>query len=102
MKIGLTYDLRQDYLLNGMSEEETAEFDKADTIEAIENALVKRLDLLIEYANAQAGTSRRVITPRYVREHRGYIYLIAYCHQKKAQRTFRLDRIRRVIIARER
>jgi D-alanine-D-alanine ligase len=39
MKIGLTYDLRQDYLLNGMTEEETAEFDKADTIDAIERAL---------------------------------------------------------------
>ncbi len=39
MKIGLTYDLRQEYLLNGMTEEETAEFDKADTIEAIEQAL---------------------------------------------------------------
>lgn len=70
--------------------------------EPIENALAKRLDLLIEYANAQAGTSQRVITPRYVRERRGYVYLIAYCHQKKAQRTFRLDRIRRVIIARKR
>ena len=35
MKIGLTYDLRQEYLLNGMTEEETAEFDKPETIEAL-------------------------------------------------------------------
>ena len=39
MKIGLTYDLRQDYLAEGYSEEETAEFDRADTIESIESAL---------------------------------------------------------------
>jgi D-alanine-D-alanine ligase len=39
MNIGLTYDLRSDYLKAGYSEEETAEFDRDDTIDAIENAL---------------------------------------------------------------
>jgi len=39
MHIGLTYDLRQDYLDMGYSEEETAEFDKESTIEGIERAL---------------------------------------------------------------
>ncbi len=39
MKVGLTYDLRQDYLALGMSEEDTAEFDRPDTIVAIENTL---------------------------------------------------------------
>ncbi|MFH2094707.1 MAG: D-alanine--D-alanine ligase, partial [Bacteroidota bacterium] len=39
MKIGLTYDLKDDYLKEGYSEEEVAEFDKIDTIEGIENAL---------------------------------------------------------------
>ncbi|MBK5202947.1 MAG: ATP-grasp domain-containing protein [Prolixibacteraceae bacterium] len=39
MKIGLTYDLRSEYLSMGYSEEETAEFDKESTIEGIENAL---------------------------------------------------------------
>ena len=39
MEIGLTYDLRKDYLNIGYSEEETAEFDKESTIEGIENAL---------------------------------------------------------------
>ncbi len=41
MLIGLTYDLRQDYLAAGMSEDETAEFDRPDTVVAIENALRK-------------------------------------------------------------
>jgi D-alanine-D-alanine ligase len=40
MTIGLTYDLRQDYLAAGYSEEQTAEFDRPDTIDAIEKALV--------------------------------------------------------------
>ncbi len=39
MKIGLTYDLRSDYLAEGYGEVETAEFDRDDTIEALENTL---------------------------------------------------------------
>ncbi len=39
MKIGLTYDLRSEYLAMGYSAEETAELDKEETIEGIENAL---------------------------------------------------------------
>lgn len=39
MKIGLTYDLRSEYLAMGYSDEETAEFDRDDTIDALENAL---------------------------------------------------------------
>jgi len=41
MKIGITYDLREEYLTNGFGEEETAEFDRADTIESIDQALQK-------------------------------------------------------------
>ena len=40
MKIGLTYDLREEYLAEGYGEEETAEFDHPVTISAIEGALV--------------------------------------------------------------
>jgi len=39
VKIGLTYDLREDYLALGYGEAETAEFDRRDTIEAIEQTL---------------------------------------------------------------
>ncbi len=39
MRIGLTYDLRSEYLSAGYGEEETAEFDQESTIEAIEAAL---------------------------------------------------------------
>jgi D-alanine-D-alanine ligase len=39
MLVGLTYDLRSDYLKEGFSEEETAEFDRESTVEAIESSL---------------------------------------------------------------
>jgi len=42
MRVGLTYDLRRDYLAEGYGEEETAEFDSPETIEAIESVLRDR------------------------------------------------------------
>lgn len=39
MRIGLTYDLRDDYLKLGFTEQEVAEFDRADTIDALESTL---------------------------------------------------------------
>lgn len=39
MRIGLTFDLRSEYLAAGYSELETAEFDREETIDAIESAL---------------------------------------------------------------
>jgi len=41
MKVGLTYDLRSWYLDRGYSMDETAEFDKQETVDAIEDALKK-------------------------------------------------------------
>jgi D-alanine-D-alanine ligase len=39
MIIGMTYDLRSDYLAMGLTDEETAEFDRESTVEAIAGAL---------------------------------------------------------------
>jgi D-alanine-D-alanine ligase len=39
MRIGLTYDLRSEYLARGYSEDETAEFDSEETINAIDATL---------------------------------------------------------------
>ena len=39
MLIGLTYDLRSQYLAEGFDELQTAEFDRDDTVEALETAL---------------------------------------------------------------
>ena len=39
MRVGITYDLRAEYLSQGYGEEETAEFDSVETIDGIAGAL---------------------------------------------------------------
>jgi D-alanine-D-alanine ligase len=56
MKIGLTYDLRSEYLSLGYSEEDTAELDKTETIEGIENALH-----LLGYQTERIGNARSLM-----------------------------------------
>lgn len=56
MLVGLTYDLREDYLREGFSEEETAEFDRNDTIDAIEKALANN-----GYRTRRIGNIRSLI-----------------------------------------
>ncbi|MEZ6122113.1 MAG: D-alanine--D-alanine ligase [Planctomycetaceae bacterium] len=53
MLIGLTYDLRDEYLAAGYSEEETAEFDRADTIDSIESALNELGHQTVRIGNAK-------------------------------------------------
>lgn len=55
MNIGLTYDLRSDYLALGYTEEETAEFDRDDTITAIESALQ-----VLGYKTERIGNARKL------------------------------------------
>jgi D-alanine-D-alanine ligase len=43
MRVGITYDLRSDYLAQGYDEQQTAEFDSIETIDALEEAL-RRLE----------------------------------------------------------
>jgi len=64
MKIGLTYDLRQDYLDMGYSELETAEFDTIETIEGLEGAL-----LTLGHETVRIGNGRR-LTERLVKGER--------------------------------
>ena len=56
MNIGITYDLRNDYLAEGYSEEETAEFDRPDTIQAIDAALQE-----LGYQTDRIGNARRLV-----------------------------------------
>lgn len=58
MLVGLTYDLRADYLAAGYSEEETAEFDRPDTIEALEGALGELGHVPERIGNARALVAR--------------------------------------------
>jgi D-alanine-D-alanine ligase len=85
MLIGLTYDLRADYLAAGYSAEETAEFDGIATIDAIDSALRElghqtdrigngrhlidrlaagaRWDLVFNFAEGLHGTAREAQVP---------------------------------------
>ncbi len=85
MKIGMTYDLRDDYLREGYTPEETAEFDRVDTIDALDEAiracgheterignagrLVERLargerwDLVFNIAEGLRGVGREALVP---------------------------------------
>jgi D-alanine-D-alanine ligase len=64
LQIGFVYDLRTDYLKMGMSEEATAEFDREETIQSIEQALVnlghhvERVGHLQHLVNALAAGKR--------------------------------------------
>ena len=60
MRIGLTYDLRADYLAMGMSEEESAEFDAEITIESLANALTGLGHEVIRIGHIRALTERLV------------------------------------------
>lgn len=63
-----------------------------ELLEPMATAVADKRPLLILYMG-ESGETERTITPRYVTEHRGEIYIVAYCHLRQAQRTFRLDRI---------
>jgi D-alanine-D-alanine ligase len=56
MKIGLTYDLKQDYLAEGYSPEEAAECDKLETVEGIEAALQE-----LGYATDRIGNGKKLV-----------------------------------------
>lgn len=56
MKIGLTFDLRSEYLAMGYSMDETAEFDREDTLVAIETALCQ-----LGHETRRIGNARALI-----------------------------------------
>ncbi len=85
MRVGLVYDLRDDYRAMGYGEDEVAEFDSPDTIQALDNALAanfcqvervghgralaerlvagERFDLVFSIAEGLSGRSREAQVP---------------------------------------
>jgi len=61
MRVGLTYDLRSDYLAAGYSEIDTAEFDQPETIDAIAGAL-SRLGFAVERIGSARELMARLAT----------------------------------------
>jgi DNA polymerase III epsilon subunit len=71
----------------------TKQIDYAVLPPEIQEALAGNEDLLITYIDADGEETSRTITPLRVREANGIVYLVSYCHLRKAERSFRLDRI---------
>ena len=65
LKVGMTYDLRDDYLKEGYGLEETAEFDLPDTIEAIEQVIINCGFQPDRIGNIKALTRRLAATDRW-------------------------------------
>ncbi len=59
----------------------------------IEEALRTEGQLELRYVSASGEETQRVVSPLQVTAYAGYLYLIAFCHLRNEQRTFRLDRI---------
>ena len=57
MHVGMTYDLRDEYLAEGHGEEATAEFDRADTIDAIAAGLLE-----LGHQVDRIGRARQLVT----------------------------------------
>mgnify|MGYP006290761205 CR=1 FL=1 len=55
--VGLTYDLRSEYLAAGYGEEETAEFDRDDTVSSIETTLG-----VLGYETERIGNARALVS----------------------------------------
>jgi DNA polymerase III subunit epsilon len=62
----------------------------------IQEALDDEQDILITYIDAKGEETRRLITPIQVLGKNGSVYLVAFCHLRQENRTFRLDRIVRI------
>lgn len=65
MRIGFVFDLRDDYRAMGYGEEETAEFDSVETIEAIEAALRRLGHDVVRVGHGRALAARLVAGERF-------------------------------------
>lgn len=72
MKIGLTYDLRDQYLAQGFSQEETAEFDKEETVNGLETALQN-----LGFETERIGNVRQLISRLHERAQWDLVFNIA-------------------------
>jgi len=59
----------------------------------LEEALEQRKPVMMEYLDARQSRTNRVIEPLHVRRRNGQLMLVAHCHLRGEQRTFKLERI---------
>jgi DNA polymerase III epsilon subunit family exonuclease len=59
----------------------------------LEEALEQRKPVMMEYLDARQQRTQRMIEPLHVRRFSGELILVAHCHLRAAQRTFKVERI---------
>jgi DNA polymerase-3 subunit epsilon len=59
----------------------------------LEQALACKQRLFIHYVDQRGNQTRRWITPKQVLAQKDYFYVVAHCHLRDEDRSFRLDRI---------
>jgi predicted DNA-binding transcriptional regulator YafY len=62
----------------------------------VSSALQSQRCIRLRYRSTRGEVTERLFNPYGVVEHEGFWYTIGYCHLRKAQRLFRLDRILQV------
>ena len=62
----------------------------------LEEALEQRKTVMMEYVDGRQQRTHRVIQPLHVRRNNGELMLVAHCHLRGEQRTFKLDRVVRL------
>jgi hypothetical protein len=73
---------------------ESASGIQEEKIESINHAIMFANSITIMYQGAgQSSATVRKVTPLMLEKRGGYFYLIAFCEQRCARRTFRLDRL---------
>lgn len=59
----------------------------------LEEALEQRKPVMMEYLDAREHRTQRMIEPISIRRFNGELTLVAHCHLRAAQRTFKVERI---------
>lgn len=67
----------------------------------LSSAVQSGKQVLLTYRSAQGEETTRAFDPYGIAQHRGYWYTIGYCHLRKGQRLFRLDRITQIEMSNE-
>lgn len=65
----------------------------ADVPPLILDALRRHRPLVLRYRSERGEITERIVQPLGVTDRGGYVALVAHCHLRNAQRSFRLDRI---------
>lgn len=63
----------------------------------LEEALEANRPVLLEYIDAFGSRTERIVQPLHVRRRGGQLMLIAHCQLRNDQRTFKLDRVVRMV-----